>query len=521
MSQVIDFGSEGREALLAGAHLLASTVRLTLGPGRRSLVIDREDAPPLATNDVALIAHDFSVSHAVEDLGVQVLKSIIESTERSAGDGVTTAVVLADAMLAEGAKLLQLGVDPVGLKRGMEIALDSATEELRLAATPCITLEAVARVAAFTSGDEKVGDLVAQAVASVGKDGMITVESGTAETEEIAITEGLQLDIQLLSPQLESGLSSAEIGNVLVLVCEDDISAARDLQPLLELVSRDGRPLLVVAPGIEADALEAIKMNHNRGLISVVAVKTLETDSNRQQILRDLAVFTGGAVVSEATGQSVRSVDRTTLGEAQTVVASAGKLTVAGGAGKVESVLSRLEDIDQQFAQAGSEQEVEFLAKRKASLSTGTAVIKAYAETSVEMDQRRAQIERALKVTRSAMTSGVISGGGVGLLQCKMALENLDLSSESERVGVNVVARALEEPARQIAFNVGEEPSVVLGRISREGRDHGFDASTGRYVHMRECWMVDSVDVVCSALANAVSGASTLLTSDIAVARNT
>jgi chaperonin GroEL len=513
------FEAPARAALARGAALVADTVAVTLGPRGRTVVLDKKFGPPLISNDGVTIARELELSDHFENMGAQLLKEVAIKTNDIAGDGTTTATVLARAMLDEGLRNLAAGAPPNELRRGMMAASDAVVASIRARSHPVKGGDDIRRVATISSGDEAIGAMIADAFDKVGKEGVVSVEDGTGIETEVEVVEGMQFDRGYISPHLVTDTQSMEavLADARVLVTDAKISAVTDLLPSLELVMRAGRPLLVIAEDVQAEALATMVVNRARGTFSAVAVKAPAFGERREAILQDIAVLTGATVVSEKTGLRLDAVRDEQLGAAGRVTVTKDTTTIVRGGGTRAAIEARCDEIRRQMEETDSDWDREKLQERLARLTGGIAVVKVGAATEVEMKERKARVEDALAATRAAIEDGVVVGGGVSLLRAIPAVEALDLAG-SERIGADIVARALREPLRIIANNAGLEGQVVVNAVAQAEGDHGFDAISETYGNLIERGVIDPTKVVVSALTHAVSIATIVLSTDALIA---
>jgi chaperonin GroEL len=513
------FEGPARAALQRGAALVADTVAVTLGPRGRTVVLDKRFGPPLISNDGVTIAREVELEDHFENMGAQLLKEVAIKTNDIAGDGTTTATVLARAMLDEGLRNLAAGASPNDLRRGMMAAHDAAVASIRSRSHPVKGGEDIQRVATISSGDEAIGAMIADAFDKVGKEGVVSVEDGTGIDTEVEVVEGMQFDRGYISAHLVTDTQNMEsvLGDARVLVTDAKISSVQDLLPSLELVMRAGRPLLIVAEDVQAEALATLVVNRARGTFSVMAVKAPAFGERRDAILQDLAVLTGATVISEKTGLRLDGVRDEQLGVAGRVTVTKDNTTIVRGGGTKAAIEARCDEIRQQMEETTSDWDREKLQERLARLTGGVAVVKVGAATEVEMKERKARVEDALAATRAAIEDGVVVGGGVALLRAVPAIEALDLEG-TERVGADIVARALREPLRIIASNAGLEGQVVVNEVAGLEGDQGFDATTETYGNLIERGVIDPTKVVVSALTHAVSIATIVLSTEALIA---
>ncbi len=513
------FEAPARAALARGAAIVADTVAVTLGPRGRTVVLDKKFGPPLISNDGVTIARELELEDHFENMGAQLLKEVAIKTNDIAGDGTTTATVLARAMLDEGLRNLAAGAAPNDLRRGMMAACDAAVESIRARSHPVKGGDDILRVATISSGDATIGAMISDAFDKVGKEGVVSVEDGTGIDTEVDVVEGMQFDRGYISAHLVTDLQNMEsvLLDARVLVTDAKISSVADLLPSLELVMRAGRPLLIVAEDVQAEALATLVVNRARGTFSAMAVKAPAFGERRDAVLQDLAVLTGATVISEKTGTRLDGVRDDQLGTAGRVTVTKDDTTIVRGAGTKEAIEARCAEIRQQMEETTSEWDREKLQERLARLTGGVAVVKVGAATEVEMKERKSRVEDALAATRAAIEDGVVVGGGVALLRAIPAVEALKLEGTA-RVGADIVARALREPLRIIAANAGLEGQVVVNAVLESEGDHGFDAATETYGNLVERGVIDPTKVVVSALVHATSIATIVLSTDALIA---
>jgi chaperonin GroEL len=512
--QVI-FEDAARRSLKRGIDRLADAVKVTIGPKGRNVVLDKKFGSPTITNDGVTIARDIELEDPFENMGAQLLKEVATKTDDVAGDGTTTAVVLGQALVAEGLRNVTAGANPMVLKHGIERAVEVIVEEIKASARPVETREQIAAVAAISAADPEVGEIIAEVMDKVGKDGVITVEEGQSLGLEKEYTEGMQFDRGYISAyfvtnpdRMEAVLETAKI-----LVTDKKISAVADILPALEKAVQVGRPMLIIAEDVDGEALATLVVNKLRGTIQVLAVKAPGFGDRRKEMLRDIAILTGATVISEEVGRKLDSVTAEDLGEARRVVATKDDTTVVDGAGREPDIKARMNQIKAQIEETTSDYDREKLQERLAKLAGGVAVIKVGAATEVELKEKKHRIEDALSTTRAAVEEGIVAGGGTTLLQAIPALDSLTLEGD-EAVGVDIVRRALEAPAKQIADNAGARGEVVIERIKNLPKGQGFDALKGEYGDMFERGIVDAAKVTRSALQNAASIAAMVLTTE-------
>ncbi len=521
MAKEIKFSEEARKGLIDGINTLADTVKVTLGPKGRNVVLDKEFGAPLITNDGVTIAREIECEDKFENMGAQLLKEVATKTNDVAGDGTTTATLLAQSIVLEGIKNLAAGANPMVLQKGVKKAVDTVVEEIKNFSKPVETKESIAQVASISAGDENIGHLISEAMEKVGKDGVITVEESKSMGTSLDVVEGMQFDRGYLSPYMvtDSEKMLADLENPYILLTDKKITNIQDLLPLLEQVLKESRPLLIVAEDIEGEALATLVLNKLRGTINVVAVKAPGYGDRRKEMLEDIAILTGAKVVSSDLGQELKDADVSVLGRAAKVKVEKDLTVIVDGAGEKSALEARVNQIRNQYENSDSEFDKEKLQERLAKLGGGVAVIQVGAATEVELKERKLRIEDALSATRAAVEEGIVSGGGTVLIDCIDKIKELSEESEGdEKTGINIILRALEEPVRQIAINAGVEGSVVAEEVKRLEKGIGFDAMSGDYVNMIEAGIVDPTKVTRSALQNASSVASMILTTEAAVA---
>ena len=512
------YDESARRALRRGVDRLADTVRVTLGPKGRNVVLDKKYGSPTITNDGVTIAREMELEDPFENMGAQLVKEAATKTDDVAGDGTTTAVVLAQSLITEGLRNVTAGANPMIVKRGLEKGVAAVVEELKRYARPVETHADIAAVAAISAADSEVGELLAEVMDQVGKDGVISVEEGQSIGLDKEYVEGMQFDRGYISAYFVTNSDRMEtvLENPAVLITEKKISSIAELVPALEKVVQLGRPILIIAEDVDGEALATLVVNKMRGTIQVLAVKAPGFGDRRKEMLRDIATLTGGNVISEELGRKLDSVQPEDFGSARRVTATKDETTIVEGAGKPEAIKARMSQIKAQIEDTTSDYDREKLQERLAKLSGGVAVIKVGAATEVELKEKKHRIEDALSTTRAAVEEGIVAGGGVALLQAIPALDALKFEGD-EKVGVTILRRALEAPLRQIAENAGQEPSVVVEAVRNVKRGHGFDALRGEYGDMFAKGIVDAVKVTRSALQNAASIASMVLTTETLV----
>ena len=518
MAKQVVFDEAARRALKRGIDKLADTVKVTIGPKGRNVVLDKKFGAPTITNDGVTIARDIELDDHFENMGAQLLKEVATKTDDVAGDGTTTAVVLGQALVTEGLRNVAAGANPMVIKRGLDKAVAAVVAEIKAHSRKVDTREQIAAVASISAADPSVGELIAEVMGKVGKDGVITVEEGQSLGLDKEYTEGMQFDRGYISAYFVTNADrmEAQLDNPAILITDKKISAVQDALPALEKAVGTGRPLLIVAEDVDGEALATLVVNKIRGTVQVLAVKAPGFGDRRKEMLRDIAVLTGGTVISEEVGRKLDSVTAEDLGSARRVVSSKDNTTIVDGSGKPAEIKARMAQIKAQIEETTSDYDKEKLQERLAKLSGGVAVIKVGAATEVELKEKKHRIEDALSTTRAAVEEGIVAGGGTTLLQARSSLDKLKLEGD-EQVGVDIVRRALEAPARQIAENAGARGDVVIEAILKAKRGTGFDAATDTMVDMFEKGIVDAAKVTRSALQNAASVAAMVLTTEAVV----
>ena len=519
----VRFSDDARQRMFRGVNILANAVKVTLGPKGRNAVLDKSYGAPTVTKDGVSVAKEIELKDKFENMGAQMVKEVASNTSDEAGDGTTTATVLAQAIIREGLKSVAAGANPMDLKRGIDLAVTLATDELKKLSKPCKDPKAIAQVGTISANaDESIGKTIADAMAKVGKEGVITVEEGSGLDNELEVVEGMQFDRGYLSPYFINNQQSqsAELDKPLILLVDKKISNIRELLPLLEAVAKGGRQLLIVAEDVEGEALATLVVNTIRGIVKVAAAKAPGFGDRRKAMLQDIAVLTGGKVISDEVGLSLEKATLSDLGEAKKVLVEKENTTIIDGAGKAADIKGRVESIRQQIEEATSDYDKEKLQERVAKLSGGVALIKVGAATEIEMKEKKARVEDALHATRAAVEEGVVPGGGVAFLRALKAIEKLVGANEDQTTGIKILARSIEEPLRQIVANAGEDAAVVLNRV-REGKGtFGYNAATGEYGDMVEMGILDPTKVTRLALQNAASVAGLLLTTEVMIAES-
>ena len=517
----VRFGDDARVKMFRGVNILANAVKATLGPKGRNAVLEKSFGAPTITKDGVSVAKEIELKDKFENMGAQLVKEVASNTSDEAGDGTTTATVLAQAIIREGMKAVSAGRNPMDVKRGIDKAVVAITEELKKLSKPCKDSKAIAQVGTISANsDDSIGKTIAEAMEKVGKEGVITVEEGSGLQNELEVVEGMQFDRGYLSPYFINNQQTqvTELEKPLILLCDKKISNIREMLPLLEGVAKSGRPLLIVAEDVEGEALATLVVNNIRGILKVAAVKAPGFGDRRKAMLQDIAVLTGGTVISEEVGLSIEKATVSDLGQAKKIVIEKENTTIIDGAGKATEIKGRIESIRQQVAEATSDYDKEKLQERVAKLSGGVAVIKVGAATEVEMKEKKARVEDALHATRAAVEEGVVPGGGTALIRCLKVLKDLQGANEDQTVGIRLLARACEEPLRQIVENAGEDAAVVLNAVRAGKGAFGYNAATGTYGDMLEAGILDPTKVTRLALQNAASVSGLLLTTEVMIA---
>lgn len=517
----VKFHDAARSKMVIGVNILANAVRVTLGPKGRNVVLDRSFGSPTITKDGVSVAKEIELKDKFENMGAQMVKEVASKTSDVAGDGTTTATVLAQSIVQEGMKFVAAGMNPMDLKRGIDKAVIAVVAELKKLSKPCTTDVEIAQVGSISANsDSAVGAKIAEAMSKVGKEGVITVEDGSGLEDELDIVEGMLFDRGYLSPYFINNPEKqvAAMDNPFILLYEKKISSIRELLPLLEQISKVGRPLLIVAEDVDGEALATLVVNHIRGILKTVAVKAPGFGDRRKAMLEDIAVLTGGTVIAEELGLSLEKVTLADLGQAKRIEVGKENTTIIDGAGKEDAIQGRVAQINKQIEESSSEYDKEKLSERKAKLAGGVAVIKVGASTEVEMKEKKARVEDALHATRAAVEEGIVPGGGVALLRAKSALTNLKGDNHDQDAGITIVLRALESPLRAIVENAGEEASVVVSKVLEGKKNFGYNAASGEYGDLLAMGVVDPTKVARVALQNAASIAGLMLTTDCMVA---
>src|SRR5246500_1564776 len=510
----VRFSDDARARMFKGVNVLANAVKATLGPKGRNAVLEKSFGAPTVTKDGVSVAKEIELKDKFENMGAQMVKEVASNTSDEAGDGTTTATVLAQAIIREGLKAVSAGRNPMDIKRGVDKGVTAAVDELKKLSKLCKNPKEIAQVGTISANaDESIGKTIAEAMEKVGKEGVITVEEGSGLTNELEVVEGMQFDRGYLSPYFINNQQNqtTELEKPYILLVDKKIPNSRELLPLLESVAKAGRPLLVVAEDIEGEALATLVVNNIRGILKVAGVKAPGSGYRRKAMLQNIAVLTGGTVISDEVGLTLEKASVNDLGEAKKVLVEKENTTIIDGAGKPADIKARIESIRQQIEEATSDYDKEKLQERVAKLSGGVALVKVGAATEIEMKEKKARVEDALHATRAAVEEGVVPGGGVALIRTQKALDKLEAANEDQQVGIRILARAIEEPLRQIVENSGEDAAVVLNRVKEGKGSFGYNAATGEYGDMLEAGILDPTKVTRLALQNAASVAGLLL----------
>jgi chaperonin GroEL len=517
----VKFGDSARQKMVAGVNILADAVKVTLGPKGRNVVLDRSFGAPTITKDGVSVAKEIELKDKFENMGAQMVKEVASKTSDVAGDGTTTATVLAQAIVQEGMKFVTAGMNPMDLKRGIDKTVTALVEELKKNSKPSTTNKEIAQVGSISANsDAAIGDIIAKAMDKVGKEGVITVEDGKSLENELDVVEGMQFDRGYLSPYFINNPDKqiASLDSPFVLLCDKKISNIRDLLPVLEQVAKAGRPLLIIAEDVEGEALATLVVNNIRGILKTVAVKAPGFGDRRKAMLEDIAILTGGTVIAEEVGLTLEKATLQDLGQAKRIEVGKENTTIIDGAGTEDAITARVATVRKQIEEATSDYDREKLQERVAKLAGGVAVIKVGAATEVEMKEKKARVEDALHATRAAVEEGIVAGGGVALLRARSTLGAIKTDNSDQDAGVKIVLKAIEAPLRQIVSNAGEEPSVVVNRVLEGSGNFGYNAATGEYGDMVEMGVLDPTKVTRSALQYAASVAGLMLTTDCMVA---
>ncbi|MGB4945675.1 MAG: chaperonin GroEL, partial [Candidatus Competibacter denitrificans] len=513
----VKFGDDARSRMVRGINILANAVKVTLGPRGRNVLLDKAFGAPTVTKDGVSVAKEIELEDKFENMGAQMVKEVASKTSDVAGDGTTTATVLAQAIVREGMKAIAAGMNPMDLKRGIDKAVIATVEELRKLSKPCADDKAIAQVGTISANaDEAIGQIIADAMKKVGKEGVITVEEGKGLDNELDTVEGMQFDRGYISPYFINNQQSmnAELDAPYVLLYDKKISNVRDMLPVLEGVAKAGKPLLIIAEDVEGEALATLVVNTIRGIVKVAAVKAPGFGDRRKAMLQDIAILTGGQVISDEVGLSLEKTTLADLGTARRIVVAKENTTIIDGAGKADEIKGRVEQIRRQIEEATSDYDKEKLQERVAKLAGGVAVIKVGAATEIEMKEKKARVEDALHATRAAVEEGVVAGGGVALIRALQAIKGLKGINEDQNHGIAIALRAMEAPLREIVANAGEEPSVVLNNVLSNSGNYGYNAATGEYGDLVAMGVLDPTKVTRFALQNAASVAALLITTE-------
>ena len=513
----VKFGDSARSKMIAGVNILADAVKVTLGPKGRNVVIDRSFGAPHITKDGVTVAKEIALKDKFENMGAQLVREVSSKTNDIAGDGTTTATVLAQAILNEGIKSVTAGMNPMDLKRGIDLAVKTVVENIKQTAKPASDSKAIEQVGSISANsDTTVGSLIAQAMEKVGKEGVITVEEGSGFEDSLDVVEGMQFDRGYISPYFanKQDTLTAELENPYILLVDKKISNIRELITVLEAVAKTGKPLLIIAEDVEGEALATLVVNNMRGIIKVCAVKAPGFGDRRKAMLQDIAILTGGTVISEEIGMQLDQTSLEHLGTAHKVTVSKENTVIVDGAGDANQISERVQQIRAQIEESTSEYDKEKLQERVAKLAGGVAVIKIGAATEVEMKEKKDRVDDALHATRAAVEEGVVAGGGVALVRAASALDGLTGANDDQNVGINILRRAIEAPLRQIVANAGDEPSVVINAVKNGEGNYGYNAATGEYGDMLEMGILDPAKVTRSALEHAASVDGLMLTTE-------
>jgi chaperonin GroEL len=517
----VRFSDDARARMLKGVNVLANAVKVTLGPKGRNVVLEKSFGAPTVTKDGVSVAKEIELEDKFENMGVQMVKEVASQTSDLAGDGTTTATVLAQAILREGLKAVAAGFNPMDLKRGIDKGTVALIEQLKSLSQPCKNDTSIAQVGTISANaDEEIGKIIAESMSKVGKEGVITVEEGSGLSNELDVVEGMQFDRGYLSPYFinDQASQSVTLENPLILIHDKKISNIRELLPLLEGVAKSGRPLLIIAEDCEGEALATLVVNNIRGIVKVAAVKAPGFGDRRKAMLQDIAILTGGQVISDEVGLSLEKASTDDLGEAKKVQVSKENTTIIDGKGRAADIKGRIEQINKEIEESTSDYDKEKLQERVAKLAGGVAVIKVGAATEIEMKEKKARVEDALHATRAAVEEGVVPGGGVALLRAVKGIASLEGANEDQNVGINILRKAVEEPLRQIVGNAGADASVVLNAVVNGKGNYGYNAANGEYGDMVKFGIIDPTKVTRLALQNATSVAGLLLTTEAMIA---
>ncbi|MFP6809385.1 MAG: chaperonin GroEL [Pseudomonadales bacterium] len=516
----VKFGDAARQSMLAGVNIIADAVKVTLGPKGRNVVLDKAFGAPTVTKDGVSVAKEIELKDKFENMGAQMVKEVASQTSDAAGDGTTTATVLAQAILNEGLKSVAAGMNPMDLKRGIDKAVTAAVVEIEKLSVPCTDTKSISQVASISANsDSAIGDILAEAMDKVGKEGVITVEEGSGLENELDVVEGMQFDRGYLSPYFINNQDnmSAEMEDPYILLFDKKISNIRDMLPILEAVAKAGKPLIVISEDVEGEALATLVVNNMRGIVKVAAVKAPGFGDRRKEMLQDIAVLTGGTVISEEVGLSLEGATLDDLGQAKRITMTKENTTIVDGAGVSDDIEARVGQIRTQIEETSSDYDREKLQERVAKLAGGVAVIKVGAGSEVEMKEKKARVEDALHSTRAAVEEGIVPGGGVALIRALQALDNLEGDNEDQNVGINILRKSMEAPMRQIVSNAGGEASVVVDKVRQQKGNNGYNAATGEYGDMIKFGIPDPAKVTRTALQAAASVAGLMITTECMV----
>ena len=521
-AKTVVFGDQGRNKLVEGVNVLADAVKVTLGPKGRNVVIERSFGSPSVTKDGVTVAKEIELEDKLANMGAQMVKEVASKTADKAGDGTTTATVLAQAIVKEGMKYVTAGHNPMDLKRGIDQAVAAAVEELTRISKPCTTTKEITQVGSISANsDQNIGRIIAEAMEKVGKEGVITVEDGKGLEDELDVVEGMQFDRGYLSPYFITNPDKqvAELDNPYILLCDKKVGNIRDLLPVLESVAKAGKPLLIVAEDVEGEALATLVVNSMRGILKTCAVKAPGFGDRRKAMLEDIAILTGGTVIAEEVGLTLEKAGLEHLGQAKRVEIGKENTIIIDGIGEKAKIDARVKSIRVQIDEATSDYDREKLQERLAKLAGGVAVIRVGGATEVEVKEKKDRIDDALHATRAAVEDGIVPGGGVALLRAKQAITRIKGINADQDAGISIVLRALEEPARCIAYNAGDEPSVIVNEIMSKSGNYGYNAATGEYGDLVEQGVIDPTKVAKTALVSAASVAGLILTTDCSIAQ--
>ncbi|KTD19948.1 molecular chaperone GroEL [Legionella lansingensis] len=521
MAKEVRSGDDARQQMIAGVNILANAVRVTMGPRGRNVVLEKSFGAPTVTKDGVSVAKEIELEDRFQNMGAQMVKEVASKTSDAAGDGTTTATVLARAIMVEGNKAVAAGMNPMDLKRGIDKAVTVVTKQLQAMSKPCKDGKSIAQVGTISANaDQSIGDIIAEAMEKVGKEGVITVEDGNSLENELSVVEGMQFDRGYISPYFINNQQnmSAELEHPFILLVDKKIANIRDMLSVLEAVAKSGRPLLIVAEDVEGEALATLVVNNMRGIVKVCAVKAPGFGDRRKAMLQDIAILTNGQVISEEIGKSLEGASIDDLGTAKRVVVTKENTTIIDGEGKASEINARITQIRAQMEETTSDYDREKLQERVAKLAGGVAVIKVGAATEVEMKEKKARVEDALHATRAAVEEGIVAGGGVALIRAQKALDGLKGDNADQDMGINILRRAIESPLRQIVANAGYESSVIVNKVAENKDNFGFNAATGEYGDMVEMGILDPTKVTRTALQNAASVASLMLTTECMIA---